>query len=1121
MKPNFQEFNNWHSFFAFTQTLTNHQKGEWFELLTIHILQSHPIYVSLIDKVWLLRQGVPNELKEKLNLPNADEGIDIIAQTHAGDYYAIQCKFKSSNEPPTVKELSTFNNLANTHCKNISLAILFHTGERGIRKKHLMGEHYSEVGLEFWLSLTTEDWQRIVESSISLKVKPKPRTPKTHQQIAISSAYEHFIANSATKGRLIMPCGTGKSLTVFWIANRLDASSIIVAVPSLNLIKQSLEDWTREFIALDEIPHPDWQVICSDDSTSKLDNDEFVSDVYSLGIPTTTSIDEIANFLLKTSKGRKIVFTTYQSSERLAQAAKSINYTFDLAIFDEAHKTVGVKSKSFATLLHDENISITRRIFMTATERVLSIKNDDVLSMDDDSIYGKRFYQLTFKDAIDSDPQIISDYKILTIAITNYEIQQYISENNLISDYGNLIEEQAAQSIAAAIALRKATQQYGISHAISFHRSIKSAQDFTTLNIKLNESSLDDIELHAFHISSKKSAGERSQLLDQFKEKKLALMTNARCLTEGVNVPSIDCVLFADPKQSVVDIVQAAGRALRVSPGKKLGYIMMPLIVPDNMEFDDFAEKTPYKQIARIITSLSTQDERIVDEFKIINKGDKPINKIVEIIGTVPVGLNMDLSLFSQKIGAKLWERMGRTSWRSFEEAREYVRGLNFKSTKDWNKFCKSKMKASDIPSAPQQIYSSTGWKGWANFLGTKYYEVDYWTYDEAEKFVQNLKLKEEKEFRLYKKGAIKNLAPYPDQLPKTPDKYYKNFGINFSWGDFLGTGVKPIRPLYEYEDARNYIKQFKFKTWKEFRDWAQGKNKNLPQIPSFIPKYPRDVYQDKGWINIGHWLSTNSVANFNKEFQSFDEAKLFVQKLNLKSVKEWQEYAKSKERPKEVPSHPDQTYKKYGWKGWPDFLGIDRIANGKRVYKTFEEAKAYVRNLKIKGQKEWFEFCKSGNKPDDIPSHPNSKYKISGWVDWSDFLGTKSKNKRNRKYKSFGEAIEFVHGLKLKNQNEWFSYGKSGNKPEEIPLDPSTVYKDNGWTNWGDWLGTLTIATQLKEFQSFENAREYARSLKLPGNLKWMKHLKENNINNYPRNPAKTYKDKGWNGWGDFLGKK
>jgi ribosomal protein L30/L7E len=241
----------------------------------------------------------------------------------------------------------------------------------------------------------------------------------------------------------------------------------------------------------------------------------------------------------------------------------------------------------------------------------------------------------------------------------------------------------------------------------------------------------------------------------------------------------------------------------------------------------------------------------------------------------------------------------------------------------------------------------------------------------------------------------------------------------------------------------------------------------------------------------------------------------------NLKSVKEWQEYSKSSDRPKDIPSHPDQTYKKNGWKGWPDFLGIDRIANGKRVYKNFEEAKVYARNLNIKGQKEWFEFCKSGNKPDDIPSHPNSKYKISGWLDWSDFLGTKSKNKRNREYKSFREAIEFVHGLKLKNQNEWFSYGKSGNKPEEIPLYPSTVYKDKGWINWGDWLGTLTIATQFKEFQSFENAREYARSLKLSGNLKWMKHLKENNINNYPRNPAKTYKDKGWKDWEDFLGKK
>ena len=304
---NFKTHKNWNSFFTSASASTKQDKGLQFELLTVRVLKSHTIYASQVEKVWLLREGVPSDLRDKLNIPLTDEGIDIIAQTYSGEYWAIQCKFKSSKEPPTMRELSTFNNLAHTHCKNITLAILFHTGERGVRKKHLMGEKYAEVGLEFWLNLNSEQWNSINTMSNSKKAKPKLRKPRVHQKNAIKNAQDHFLKNNASRGRLIMPCGTGKSLTAFWIANALKANSIIVAVPSLNLIKQSLEDWTAEFVAQNEIHRPEWQVICSDYSTSKLE-DEFVNDVYSLGIPTSTSIDEIGVFLKRKTKSRKIIF---------------------------------------------------------------------------------------------------------------------------------------------------------------------------------------------------------------------------------------------------------------------------------------------------------------------------------------------------------------------------------------------------------------------------------------------------------------------------------------------------------------------------------------------------------------------------------------------------------------------------------------------------------------------------------------------------------------------------------------------------------------------------------------------------------------------------------------------
>ena len=158
-------------------------------------------------------------------------------------------------------------------------------------------------------------------------------------------------------------------------------------------------------------------------------------------------------------------------------------------------------------------------------------------------------------------------------------------------------------------------------------------------------------------------------------------MTNARCLTEGVDVPAIDCVMFADPKQSRIDIVQAAGRALRQYRGKDCGYIVVPLVVPEKMDFEKFAETTAFQQVAQTITALSTQDERIADEFRAIEKGRISSGKIVEIEGDVPVGMKMKLGDFAEAISTRIWESVGRANWRKFEDARGFVRGLGLKSS--------------------------------------------------------------------------------------------------------------------------------------------------------------------------------------------------------------------------------------------------------------------------------------------------------------------------------------------------------------------------------------------------------------------------------------------------------
>ena len=296
----FSTTSDWDTFFSHANSLTKHEKGELFEKLTELVLLTKPAYKTRYKTVWLLRDGIDSNLKSKLNLPNADEGIDLIAETHYGTYCSIQCKFKGSNESPTRKDIATFLDLSRNHCKNITEQILAHTGTNGIKKTALLPDSFTQIGLDFWSQLNEEDWSAIQQHIKGKKISTVKRKPRDHQREAIETSKKHFLKNSNTRGKLLMPCGTGKSLTAFWINQALGSKSTIVAVPSLALIKQSLEDWTKEMLLSNPNELPDWSCICSDESTGQL-SDDFVTDTYSLGIPTTTNEKEIGDFLTRVS----------------------------------------------------------------------------------------------------------------------------------------------------------------------------------------------------------------------------------------------------------------------------------------------------------------------------------------------------------------------------------------------------------------------------------------------------------------------------------------------------------------------------------------------------------------------------------------------------------------------------------------------------------------------------------------------------------------------------------------------------------------------------------------------------------------------------------------------------
>src|SRR6266508_4278964 len=252
------------------------------------------------------------------------------------------------------------------------------------------------------------------------------------------------------------------------------------------------------------------------------------------------------------------------------------------------------------------------------------------------------------------------------------------------------------------------------------------------------------------------------------------------------------------------------------------------------------------------------------------------------------------------------------------------------------------------------------------------------------------------------------------------------------------------------FEEARNFIRSLGLQNKNEWKKWARSNKR-----PKDIPLSPSDVYKTQGWKSWGDWLGTDYVASQNRIYKPFDEARKFIRRLGIKSQTEYKKWAKNSSRPDDIPRRPDAVYKTTGWISWGDWLGTGYIANQERVYRSYEDARAFVHALGFNDQITWRRWTKTENLPSDIPANPARVYKNLGWVSWGDWLGTGRIANQNRVYLSFEEGRTIVRSLKLKNQKSWHVWAKSSARLENIPADPSDHYHNKGWISWGDWLGT------------------------------------------------------------------
>jgi predicted helicase len=639
------------------EAFSERDKGNKFERLMQTYLQTDPIYANQFKNVWLW-----NDFPSRRDFGGKDTGIDLVTLTHNGDYWAIQCKCfqeDSSIDKPAVDSfLATSSKFfLNQNLETVTFAHRLwisttnkwgNNAELAIRNQN---PSVNRINLHD-LTYASVDWVQLEKGLGGEQARLEKKKPRTHQIKAITTTHEHF--KFADRGKLIMACGTGKTFTSLKIAEKETNHQglVLFLVPSIALLGQTLREWA------DEATHPINAIcICSDSEISKKRTQNEDSDGFSaidLALPASTNTDEILRQFkaieYQPKGGMTVVFSTYQSIEVIAKAQKKLLHhnplsIFDLIICDEAHRTTGVtlaaeEESAFLKVHNNDFLKAKKRLYMTATPRLFS---DDtkakannleavLTSMDDTALYGEEIYRIGFGEAVEKD--LLSDYKVLILTLSEADVPEAVQK--MIADDSNEINSDDASKLIGCInalskkilgdeGILKATDPDPMRRAVAFCPNIKASKKITsTFNTTAeayvsslpNEKRESIVSVNSDHIDGSMSAPLRDEKIAWLKaipedSRECRILTNVRCLSEGVDVPSLDAVLFLSARNSQIDVVQSVGRVMRKSPGKKYGYIIIPVVIPSNIEPEKALEDNErYKVVWTVLNALRAHDDR-------------------------------------------------------------------------------------------------------------------------------------------------------------------------------------------------------------------------------------------------------------------------------------------------------------------------------------------------------------------------------------------------------------------------------------------------------------------------------------------------------------------------------
>ncbi|MBK4157463.1 DEAD/DEAH box helicase family protein [Corynebacterium macginleyi] len=726
--------------------------GIAFEKLMVNYFQTDPTLKAQFDEVsrWT---------NWRYNGGKADTGIDLVARRRDdGTWTAIQCKFYASTTRIQKSHLDSFfetsgHSFETEHGREhfSSRMIISTTDHWSSHAEEALANQIiptSRIGISA-IAESPINWDvafpgsEVQDKNIQINLSQrKTFEPRPHQQTAIDKAIEGFQTHD--RGKLIMACGTGKTFTALRLAERVaedrgGKARILFLVPSISLLSQTLKEWTAQG-RLDMRTF----AVCSDSKVSKKAEDIAV---YDLEVPVSTEGADIARRFEsgKRAKGLNIVFSTYQSLPAVHEAQQHGLEEFDLVICDEAHRTTGITlagedSSNFVRVHDADYIKAAKRLYMTATPRLFddAVKGKaaehsaELTSMDDEGIYGPEFYRLGFGEAVDKG--LLTDYKVLVMTV-----DESVAANAMAHSEDNQINLSLASAMIGAwngLAKRSGELQgkkggfdenaLPMQRAVAFAKDIKTstqiAASFPSLirthqellkdKAAVNGVSLTNVDLHvaAQHVDGGMNAMERGTKLSWIEsptaENEARILTNARCLSEGVDVPALDSVIFFNPRNSMVDVVQTVGRVMRKSAGKDYGYIILPVAVahdvPPSAALND---NQRFKVVWQILNALRAHDDRFNAKINSIAlNGANPQEELPIDVNHVPGD--------KEKSDREKLEDVERTkSTEAFEDSSAMTQQIALFSLEQWQEAIYTKL--------VDKVGTRTYWEDWADDVAT------------------------------------------------------------------------------------------------------------------------------------------------------------------------------------------------------------------------------------------------------------------------------------------------------------------------------------------------------------------------------------------------------------------